>query len=169
MDWNRVEGNWKQIKGKIKETWGKLAQGSDSVVTEYTISAADLKGPLADEIPAKYEDKAKLKRLDYTSAAERLRVNRTTVGRRIGQLEANLGVSLFEQTPNGYRPTAAGRVVLRRIGSLREPTEVGGRRRGSHVSLTLYDRFRPQRGAHRRRYGRGSERVDAVYEGSRSG
>src|SRR5690606_4328274 len=24
MDWNRVEGNWKQIKGKIKEQWGKL-------------------------------------------------------------------------------------------------------------------------------------------------
>ena len=24
MDWNRVEGNWKQIKGKVKEQWGKL-------------------------------------------------------------------------------------------------------------------------------------------------
>ncbi|MDX0023560.1 CsbD family protein [Sinorhizobium meliloti] len=24
MDWNRVEGNWKQIKGKIKEQWGQL-------------------------------------------------------------------------------------------------------------------------------------------------
>ena len=24
MDWNRVEGNWKQVKGKIKEQWGKL-------------------------------------------------------------------------------------------------------------------------------------------------
>jgi len=24
MDWNRVEGNWKQIKGKIKEKWGQL-------------------------------------------------------------------------------------------------------------------------------------------------
>jgi uncharacterized protein YjbJ (UPF0337 family) len=24
VDWNRVEGNWKQIKGKIKEKWGKL-------------------------------------------------------------------------------------------------------------------------------------------------
>ena len=24
MDWNRVEGNWKQFKGKIKEKWGKL-------------------------------------------------------------------------------------------------------------------------------------------------
>jgi uncharacterized protein YjbJ (UPF0337 family) len=24
MDWNRVEGNWKQIKGKVKEQWGRL-------------------------------------------------------------------------------------------------------------------------------------------------
>ena len=24
MDWNRVEGNWKQLKGKVKEKWGKL-------------------------------------------------------------------------------------------------------------------------------------------------
>jgi uncharacterized protein YjbJ (UPF0337 family) len=24
MDWNRVEGNWKQVKGKVKEKWGNL-------------------------------------------------------------------------------------------------------------------------------------------------
>ena len=24
MDWNRVEGNWKQVKGHVKEKWGKL-------------------------------------------------------------------------------------------------------------------------------------------------
>ncbi|MBZ9811175.1 MULTISPECIES: CsbD family protein [unclassified Mesorhizobium] len=24
MDWNRVEGNWKQFKGKVKDQWGKL-------------------------------------------------------------------------------------------------------------------------------------------------
>ena len=24
MDWNRIEGNWKQTKGRIKEKWGKL-------------------------------------------------------------------------------------------------------------------------------------------------
>ena len=24
MDWNRIEGNWKQAKGKIKEKWGNL-------------------------------------------------------------------------------------------------------------------------------------------------
>ncbi len=24
MDWNRVEGNWKQVKGQVKTQWGKL-------------------------------------------------------------------------------------------------------------------------------------------------
>lgn len=24
MSWNRIEGNWKQLKGKAKETWGEL-------------------------------------------------------------------------------------------------------------------------------------------------
>ena len=24
MDWNRIEGNWKQFSGKIREKWGHL-------------------------------------------------------------------------------------------------------------------------------------------------
>ncbi len=24
MNWDRIEGNWKQIKGSVKEQWGKL-------------------------------------------------------------------------------------------------------------------------------------------------
>ncbi|MGZ8097275.1 MAG: CsbD family protein [Methylosarcina sp.] len=24
MAWDRIEGNWKQFKGKVKETWGEL-------------------------------------------------------------------------------------------------------------------------------------------------
>ena len=24
MDWNEVEGNWKQFTGKVKEKWGQL-------------------------------------------------------------------------------------------------------------------------------------------------
>ena len=24
MDWDRIEGNWKQFTGKVKEQWGKL-------------------------------------------------------------------------------------------------------------------------------------------------
>jgi uncharacterized protein YjbJ (UPF0337 family) len=32
MDWNRVEGNWKPVKGKVKEQWGKLTDDDLDVV-----------------------------------------------------------------------------------------------------------------------------------------
>jgi uncharacterized protein YjbJ (UPF0337 family) len=32
MDWNRVEGNWKQVKGKAKEKWGKLTDDDLNVI-----------------------------------------------------------------------------------------------------------------------------------------
>ncbi len=32
MDWNRLEGNWKQIKGRVKEKWGKLSDDDLSVI-----------------------------------------------------------------------------------------------------------------------------------------
>jgi len=32
MDWNRVEANWKQVKGKIKEKWGKLTDDDLQVI-----------------------------------------------------------------------------------------------------------------------------------------
>src|SRR5215470_11078243 len=32
MDWNRLEGNWKQIKGKVKEKWGKLTDDDLDVI-----------------------------------------------------------------------------------------------------------------------------------------
>src|ERR1700752_1853827 len=53
-------------------TWEKLVQDAAPAVIEYTITPADVKGPFAEDIPDKYQDKAKLKRLDYTSAAEML-------------------------------------------------------------------------------------------------
>lgn len=24
MNWDRIEGNWKQLKGRVRERWGKL-------------------------------------------------------------------------------------------------------------------------------------------------
>ena len=40
MDWNCVEGNWKQVKGQVKEKWGNL--------TEMTLTLL-----MADEISSK--------------------------------------------------------------------------------------------------------------------
>jgi len=32
MDWNRVEGNWKQVKGMVKEKWGQLTDDDLNMV-----------------------------------------------------------------------------------------------------------------------------------------
>jgi uncharacterized protein YjbJ (UPF0337 family) len=41
MDWNRVEGNWKQIKGAVKQQWGKL---TDDDLTQINGSREKLEG-----------------------------------------------------------------------------------------------------------------------------
>ncbi len=32
MNWDRIEGNWKQIKGDIKKQWGKLTDDQLDVI-----------------------------------------------------------------------------------------------------------------------------------------
>lgn len=32
MTWNRIEGNWKKFKGKVKEQWGKLTDDDLDVI-----------------------------------------------------------------------------------------------------------------------------------------
>jgi uncharacterized protein YjbJ (UPF0337 family) len=39
MDWNRVEGNWKQLKGSVKEQWGKLTDDDLDVIKVAEISS----------------------------------------------------------------------------------------------------------------------------------
>src|SRR5690606_28247639 len=57
-----------------KETWDKLLerQGSKPAFVEYTITAADLKTPLAKSIPSDYALQAKMPGLYYTRMSEML-------------------------------------------------------------------------------------------------
>lgn len=32
MNWDRIEGNWKQLKGRVTEQWGKLTDDDFDVV-----------------------------------------------------------------------------------------------------------------------------------------
>ena len=32
MNWDRIEGNWKQLTGKAKEQWGKLTDGDMAII-----------------------------------------------------------------------------------------------------------------------------------------
>ena len=45
---------------------------------------------------------------NLSRAASCLGVTRTTVGRRLRAIESGLGVRLFDRTPEGFSPTAAG-------------------------------------------------------------
>ncbi len=45
-------------------------------------------------------------------AAKKLAVTHTTVGRRLDEIERGLGVRLFDRTPEGYVPTAAGQDLV---------------------------------------------------------
>jgi uncharacterized protein YjbJ (UPF0337 family) len=32
MDWNRIQGNWKQLKGKVKAQWGNLTDDQIDII-----------------------------------------------------------------------------------------------------------------------------------------
>ena len=32
MNWDRIEGNWKQVKGSLKERWGKITDDDLDVI-----------------------------------------------------------------------------------------------------------------------------------------
>src|SRR5215204_5714049 len=56
-----------------QDTWNKLKEASqDPVLTNYTITDEDVKGPFSENIPAKMEEQADLDRLGYTSPIELL-------------------------------------------------------------------------------------------------
>jgi DNA-binding transcriptional LysR family regulator len=59
----------------------------------------------------------------YSVAARQLKVNRTTVSRRIAALEAQLGLPLFEQGNEGYKLTAIGQTVVNSARHLEQEIE----------------------------------------------
>jgi uncharacterized protein YjbJ (UPF0337 family) len=32
MNWDRIEGSWKQVKGKVKEQWGRLTDDDIDII-----------------------------------------------------------------------------------------------------------------------------------------
>lgn len=76
------------------------------------------------------------------AAAERLRVNHSTVSRRVAQLEQRIGARMFEKLPTGYRLTHTGEEILEFAQEMetslnRLETRVFGRDRGVNGSLRV--------------------------------
>jgi len=66
MDWNRVEGNWKQLKGRAKQQWGKL---TDDDLT----ASAGRRDELAGKVQERYgiaKDAARKQVDDWASQAD---------------------------------------------------------------------------------------------------
>ena len=51
MDWNRVEGNWKQFKGSAKEKWGKLTDDDLDVIERAAASNSKASCSSATALP----------------------------------------------------------------------------------------------------------------------
>jgi uncharacterized protein YjbJ (UPF0337 family) len=66
MDWNRVEGNWKQLRGRAKQQWGKLTD--DDLTT-----VAGRREELAGKVQERYgiaRDVARKQVDDWVSKAD---------------------------------------------------------------------------------------------------
>ena len=80
------------------------------------------------------------------SAARRLRVDQSTISRRIAHLESTLGIALFERLPSGLRVNEAGDRLLchaERIESaviaMREDVQCGGSQMAGRVRLATME------------------------------
>lgn len=60
MNWDRVEGNWKQIKGQVQAQWGKLTDDDLDVVrgrrTELSGKLQERYGIAKDEADRQLDD-----------------------------------------------------------------------------------------------------------------
>ena len=66
MNWDRVEGNWKQLTGKVKEQWGKLTDDDLTL-------AAGKRDVLAGKIQERYglaKDEAEKQIDDFTDSLQ---------------------------------------------------------------------------------------------------
>ena len=49
MDWNRVEGNWKEVKGKAKQKWAKLTD-DDLAATIFAFGDDPFECPVVERV-----------------------------------------------------------------------------------------------------------------------
>jgi uncharacterized protein YjbJ (UPF0337 family) len=79
MNWDRVEGNWKQLKGKVREKWGKLTDDHlDAINGRRDMLAGKIQeayGIGKDEVERQISDWQKSVRDDADERAEQKRIN----------------------------------------------------------------------------------------------
>src|SRR5215510_14736457 len=58
----------------------------------------------------------------YAAASKALRLDETTVGRRLSRLESSLGMKLLDAVDGRRRPTRAGQGLLRHLEAMTRPS-----------------------------------------------
>lgn len=63
MNWDRVEGNWKDLKGKVREKWGRLTDDEVDVIggkrEQLEGKIQNIYGKTTDEVKKEVDDFAK--------------------------------------------------------------------------------------------------------------
>lgn len=87
MDWNQVEGNWRQLKGSAKAQWGKL---TDADLMQIEGRREQLEGKIQERYG--YTKERVRKELDdwYRSIASDLRVSAGELSSQIDAIRADL-------------------------------------------------------------------------------
>ena len=67
MNWDRIEGNWRQLKGKVRETWGRL---TDDQLDTIAGKREKLAGSLQDSYGIE-KDEAENQIRDFEARCER--------------------------------------------------------------------------------------------------
>lgn len=74
MNWDRIEGNWKQAKGKVKEKWGKLTDDQLDVINgkrEHLVGVLqESYGIAKDEAERQIKDWEKLNEREFDAAVD---------------------------------------------------------------------------------------------------
>ena len=90
MDWNRVEGNWKQMKGTVKEKWGKL---TDDDLTFISGRRDQLEGKIQerygyakDQARKEIEDWYRATEFDLADQIEAIRTDIQTLTSTVGRI-----------------------------------------------------------------------------------
>ncbi len=71
-----------------------------------------------------------------TAAAQMLRLNQSTVGRRLNTIEADLGIILFTRSKAGFEATEAGDVVIRAAKEMERRARFISSMRSAPISAT---------------------------------
>ena len=125
MDWTRVEGNWKQMRGRVKERWGKL---TDDDLTAIAGRRDQLEGMIQERYGYARERARREIEDWYRSIESNLAEEIETLRSGIQSL-----ASTIDRIAKGQMPHARGRP----IGAINEAEEAVKRNPLSALAIAL--------------------------------